>query len=129
MIASIPVAGDPTKTSADPVWGHQGQLLIATADQKLQTYLPDGTLVASSNLSRPTVLEASLDGSTIVSFHRDSNDNLTDYQVLRAAKWQPLPLPFDPRTWRAVQLSPDGTQVFASTQTGGGDASYLTDIP
>jgi hypothetical protein len=126
--ATIPVDGDPTKSSANPVWNDHGQLVVATPSRKLLTYLPDGTQVDVQQLPESTVVQASSDGSTVVSYHNDGSDNEVDFRVLRDGAWRPLTLPFDP-SWRGVQLSPDGSQVFASTNTGVGVAGYLAGIP
>ena len=128
-MATIPVEGDPTKMGGDFVWNDQGQLLVTTQGLKQLTYLPDGTQVDDTPLSRLIVLQASADGSTLVSYHYDANsDNPTNFRVLRDGDWRPLTLPFDP-SWHGVQLSPDGSQVFASTNTDVGVAGYLADIP
>jgi hypothetical protein len=128
-MTTIPVQGDPTKASADPVWNQKGQILIADQGPRLLTYLPDGSQVDAEALSRPIVLQASADGSTIVRYRYDNNsDDAIDFRVLSGGDWGPMTFPFGP-TWRGIQLSPDGAQVFSSTNTDSGVAGYLANIP
>jgi hypothetical protein len=128
-MTTIPVQGDPTKVSADPVWNEQGQLLVADQGPRLLTYRPDGSPIDTEPLSRPIVLQASADSSTIVSYRYDNkSDDPIDFQVLSGTDWRPMTFPFGP-SWHGIQLSPDGSQVFASTNTDVGVAGYLADIP
>ena len=129
-MATIPLEGDPTKSGGGFVWNDQGRLLVTTHNETLFTYRPDGTLVGQEHLPRIPLVQASADGSMILKsdFDADVSDTPSNYEVLRGGDWQPLTLPFDP-SWRGVQLSPDGSQVFASTNTDVGVAGYLADIP
>ena len=126
----IPLAGDSSEMNVgDYVWNNQGQVLVASnVDMTLSTYLPDGTVVNTTDLAHPTSLQASANGETILTSNWET-DNPSDLRVFRNGVSRPVWVPGD---WvDSYSLSPDGSQLFVSGNSPSDDdvAGYLADIP
>lgn len=125
-VATIPLAGDPSKYDEGYVWSDLSQIQTFTgSDTVLVTYGPDGTKIAQRKVPPLTSFEASADGTTLLSIQLDADGYptpVTAYRAGASALLQP------PGQVHSYSISPDGRRILITVGSPA-ETVYLADVP
>jgi len=121
QIVRIPVLGNSTFYA----WDSTGQLLVASSgDRSIAAYNPDGTLVATRQVTRPVILIGSSNGQTLLSYEVSNSDSPMNLRLLDGPD-EANPVGVPQGEIRAIYLSPDGDQMLLTVASDTGETAYL----
>ena len=126
-VATIAIAGDPTKYDEGYFWNDQGQILTYTgAAPVLSTYQSDGTKIADLDVPPSTSFTASSDGTTLISSQIGPNGYASPVSIYRGGVTTPLNIPGEVHNF---SIAPDGRQLLVIVGSDAGETAYLAAIP